>query len=151
MSDLGHCTPVMESHFNKVAGLKISKRDSNTGVFLVLVYFTTRVRHECYTNDMNATQVKNFGFDNNTCVNIFSHSYISYIANKRLQEKEKFHFKNYLLEMPRSDAIMRLKSAPQKLNFVMATGTSKPYTLDCSCNNTCTFVTAFFLTRTIRN
>ena len=54
MSDLGHCTPVMESHFNKVAGLKVSKSDSNTGVFLVLVYFTTRVPD---TSDTSATRV----------------------------------------------------------------------------------------------
>ena len=136
MSDLAHCARVMESHFNKVAGLQVFKRDSNTGAFLDLVYFTTgvadtsdtsaaRVQHECYTNDMNATQVKNFGFDNGTCENIFSHSYISYIANERLQEKEQFHSKNYLLEMPRSHAKMRLKSAPQKLNFVITTGISK--------------------------
>ena len=51
--------------------------------------------------------------------NIFSHPYISYMANERLQEKEQFHSKNYLLEMLRSHAKMHLKSAPEKLNFVM--------------------------------
>ena len=35
--------------------------------------------------------------------------------------------------MPRSRAKMRLKSAPQKLNFLMAKDISKNYTLDCSC------------------
>ena len=36
------------------------------------------------------------------------------MANENLQGEEQFHFKNYLLEMP------RLKSATQKVNFVMA-------------------------------
>ena len=35
--------------------------------------------------------------------------------------------------MPRYDAKMRVKSAPQKLNFLMAKDISKSYTLDCSC------------------
>ena len=89
---------------------------------------TTRVlheQHECYTNDTIATLVKNFDFDNDTSENIFSNSYISYMANERLKGKEKFHSKNYLLEIPRSHAKMRLKSAPQKLKFVMAKAISK--------------------------
>ena len=69
--------------------------------------------HECYTNDTSATQVKNFDFDNDTSENIFSHPYISFIANERLQGEEQFHSKNYLLEMNRSHAKMCLKSAPQ--------------------------------------
>ena len=36
------------------------------------------------------------------------------MANERLQEEEKYHFKNYLLEMPLSHANMRLKNAPKK-------------------------------------
>ena len=63
---------------------------------------------------MSATRVKNFDFDNHTSENTFLHPYIIYIANKRLQGEEKFHSKNYLLEMARSHAKMRLKSAPQK-------------------------------------
>ena len=81
-----------------------------------LVYFTTRVRHKC---DTSATQVKNFDFDNDTSENIFSHPYISYKANEILQGYEQFYSKNCFLEMSRSHAKMRLKSAPQKLNFVM--------------------------------
>ena len=54
--------------------------------------------------------------------NIFSQTCM---ANERLQGKEQFHSKNYLLEMPRSHAKMRLKSALQKLNFVMAKAISK--------------------------
>ena len=36
--------------------------------------------------------------------------------------------------MHRSHAKMRLKSAPQKLNFVIAKAISKSYTVDCRCN-----------------
>ena len=36
------------------------------------------------------------------------------------KEKKKIHSKNYLLEVHRSYAKMRLRNAPQKLNFIMA-------------------------------
>ena len=52
------------------------------------------------------------------------------MASERLQREELFHSQNYLLEMPRSHAKIRLKSAPQKLNFLMAKDISKSYTLD---------------------
>ena len=39
-------------------------------------------RHEC---DTGWTPVKNFDFVSGMSENIFSHPYISYIANKRLQ------------------------------------------------------------------
>ena len=77
----------------------------------------TRVRHECYTNGRSATRVKNFDFDNDASENIFSDFYIYYMTSERLQREEQFHSKNFFLEMPRSPAKMRLKSAPQKLNF----------------------------------
>ena len=83
--------------------------------------------------------MKNFGFDNDTGKNISSHLYIYYMASERLQEEEQFHTKNYLLEMSCFHAKMRLKSAPQKLNFLMAKAISKRCTLDCSCKCTCTF------------
>ena len=54
------------------------------------------------------------------------------MGSERLQGEEQFHSKNYLLEMPRSHAKMRLKSAPQKLNFLMGKDISKNYTLDCN-------------------
>ena len=54
------------------------------------------------------------------------------MASQRLQGEEQFHSKNYLLEMPRFHAKMCLKSAPQKLNFLMEKATSKSCTLDCS-------------------
>ena len=89
-------------------------------------------RHKCCKNDTNATRVKNFDFDNDMRENIFSHPCISYMENEKLKGEEKFHSKNYLLEMPRSHAKMYSKSAPQKLNFVMAKPISNSYTLDCS-------------------
>ena len=92
----------------------------------------TQVRHEC---DTSATQVKNFDFDNDTGKNIFSHPYIYYMASERLQGEEQFHTKNYLLEMSRFHA----KSAPQKLNFLMAKAISKSCTLDFICKCPCTF------------
>ena len=61
------------------------------------------------------------------------------MANERLQGEEQLHSTNYLLEMPRSHAKMHLKSAPQKLNFVIAKTISKSYTLDCSFKCSCTF------------
>ena len=70
-----------------------------------------QVQHVCYTNDTSATRVKNFDFYNKTGENVFSHSYICYMVNERLQGEEQYHSKNYLLEMPRSHAKMRLKRA----------------------------------------
>ena len=61
------------------------------------------------------------------------------MAKERLQGEEQFHSKDYLLEMPRFHAKMRLKSAPQKLNFLMAKAISKSFTLDCSCKCPSTF------------
>ena len=89
---------------------------------------TTRVRHECYTNDTSATLVKNFDFDNQTSKNIFSHPYIYYMASERLQGEEQVHSKDYPLEMLCSHTEMHLKSAPQKLTFLMAKDISKRYT-----------------------
>ena len=43
------------------------------------------------------------------------------MANERLQGEEQFSSRNYRLEMPRSHAKMRLKSAPQKLNHQKVT------------------------------
>ena len=61
------------------------------------------------------------------------------MASERLQAEEQFHSKNYHLEIPRFHAKMRLKSAPQKLNFLMEKAISKRSTLDCSCKCPCTF------------
>ena len=51
------------------------------------------------------------------------------MANERLQGEEEYHSKNYLLEISRSHSKMRLKSASQKLNFLIAKSISKSYTL----------------------
>ena len=94
------------------------------------------MRHECYTNDTSATQVKNF--DNDMGKNIFSHSHIYYMASERLQGEEQFHTKHFLLEMSRFHSKMLLKSALKKLNFLMAKAISKSCTLDCNCKCSCT-------------
>ena len=59
----------------------------------------TRVLHKCHTNDTSATRVKNVDFDKDTNKNIFSYSYIYYMASERLQGEEQFHSKKYILEM----------------------------------------------------
>ena len=61
------------------------------------------------------------------------------MASERSQGEEQFHSKNYLLEMPRSNATVRLKSASQKLNVLMAKAISRSYRLDCSSKCHCTF------------
>ena len=55
------------------------------------------------------------------------------MANERLQGETQFHFRTCLLQMPHSHVKMRLKSALQKLNFLMAKDISESYTLACSC------------------
>ena len=117
------------------------------------MYCTTRMPHRSDTSAIQATRVwhvwdtsgtrllherpkydtsENFDFDNDTSENIFSQPYINYMAIERLQGEEQFYSKNYLLEIPLSHAKISLKSAPQKLNFLMVKAISKSYTLDCS-------------------
>ena len=83
--------------------------------------------------------MKNVDFDNDTSKNIFSQTYIYYMESKRLLGEEQFHSKDCLLEMSSFHPKMRLKSEPQKLNFLMAKAISKSCTLDCSCKYPCTF------------
>ena len=90
-------------------------------------------------NDASAKRVKKIDFDNGTSKNIFSQPYFYYMASKKLQGEEQVHSKNYLWEMPRFHAKMCLKSAPQKLNFLMTKAISKTCTLDCSCKCPCSF------------
>ena len=107
-----------------------------TDNFLDLAYFATRVSdmsdtratrvtHECNTNDTSATRVKNFDFDNDTSENIFSHPYINYIANERLQERNNFILRTIfwkcLVPMPvekctRKTELYNGKSYIKKLN-----------------------------------
>ena len=56
------------------------------------------------------------------------------MLSERLQEEEQLHSKNYLLEMPCFHAKMHLKSAPQKLNFLITKAISKSCTLDLAAN-----------------
>ena len=135
---------VLEFLFFKKENLtkKCSFKNPFFANFRSSLFYSTSVRHqrhECDTKDTRATRVRNFDFDNDTNENIFLHPYVSFIANERLQREEHFRSKNYLLEMPCSHVKMHLKSAPQKLNFVMTKAISKRYTLDCSCKSTCTF------------
>ena len=62
------------------------------------------------------------------------------MASERLQGEQQFHSRNNLLEMPRFHTKMRLKSAPQKINFLMAKAISKRCTLDCSYKYPCTLL-----------
>ena len=115
-------------------------------MFLTQVQIESILQRECQTRAtrmlherQDCDTSEKFWFDNNTSENIFSYPYLSYIENERLQEKEQFHSKNYLLEMTLSHTKMHFKSAPQNLNFVMAKAISKIYKLHCSCNSPCTF------------
>ena len=83
--------------------------------------------------------MENFDSDKGISKTIFSHPYIYSMVSERLQGEQQFHFRNCLLEMPRLHAKTRLKSAPHKLNFLMAKAISKRCTLDCSCKYPCTF------------
>ena len=44
---------------------------------------------------------------------------------KHYKEMKDFHFKNYLLEILPYYAKLRLKSGPQKMNFIMIKALSK--------------------------
>ena len=100
------------------------------------VTLATRVLHEQHECDTSATRtrVKNFDFDSDTSKNIFLHPHIYYIASERLWGEEQFHAKDYLLEMPCFHVKMRLKSVPQKLDFLMTKAISKSCTLDVTAN-----------------
>ena len=109
----------------------------------------TRVKHEHNECDTSATRVlheqhefntsEKFDFDSDTSKNICLHPFVYYMASERIQGEEQLHSMNCLLEMLCSHAKMRLKSAPQKLDFLMTKAISKSCTLDCSCKCSCTF------------
>ena len=73
----------------------------------------TRALHERSERDTIATQmtrvqkrVKNFDFDNDMSENIFSHPYISYMANQSLERNTfilRTTFWKYLVPMPKFD------------------------------------------------
>ena len=109
-----------------------------------------QVQRECYTSVKWTTRVRhkwnNFDFDNGTSKNIFTPLYLLY-SKWRLQGEQQFHSKNYLLEIPHPHAKMRLKSAPQKLNFLMAKVIQKFYKLNCSLKCPCTFPRSYAFLR----
>ena len=76
-------------------GVRHERHECNTSATRVL-----HKRQECDTGATRTTRVrhewKNFDFDNYTSKNIFSHSYIYYMASERLQGEEPFHYKYYL-------------------------------------------------------
>ena len=96
--------------------------------------------------------VKIFLFSNKL---IYSKTYIYIETFKPLyklyqtkNDKERNYFGlGTVLEMPSSHAKMRLKSAPQKLNFLMAKDVQKKYTLNCSLKCPCTFPHIYALLR----
>ena len=102
----------------------------------------TRARYERHECDTGATRTIRAQHMNllTTRLKTFSNPYISSTANERLKGEGRLHLKNYLLEMPRSHAKMRLQKPPQKLNFVTTKGISKSYTLDCCCKCPSTFL-----------
>ena len=61
------------------------------------------------------------------------------MVNGRLQGKEQFRFKCYLLETLCYHTKLRLKRAPQRLNLVIAKAISTAYTQDYSCKCPCMF------------
>ena len=96
-----------------------------------------QVRQECYTNDTSVTQIlhkQKILILITTLVKTYFHTLILTIYKvKDYKKNEQFHSENYLLEMSRFHAKMCLKSAPQKLNFLMAKAISKRCALDCGC------------------
>ena len=111
---------------------------TNTSVAQVL-----HEQHECDKSATSMTKVQHkwrILILIMTWAKTFSNPYISYIANERLQGEEQFHSKNHFLETPFSHVKMCLKSAPQKLNFVMSKAISKSYMLDCSYKCPCLFL-----------
>ena len=129
-------------NYNTSARHERHERDTNeTSATRVL-----HERHECDTSATRTTQVRHEWkvlILIVTRVKTFLHPYIYYVASERLQGEEQFRSKNYLLEMPCFHAKMRLKSAPQKLDFLMTKTISKSCTLDCSCKCHCTFPHSF--------
>ena len=63
------------------------------------------------------------------------------------KERNCFSLKNHILEVPPSHAKIRLKSAPQKVNFLMAKSIQESYTLNSSHKCPCTFPHSYTLLR----
>ena len=65
------------------------------------------------------------------------------MASERLKGEEQLHSKDYFLEMFLFHTKARLKSEPQKLNFLMEKATSKSCTRGCSYKCPCTFLHSY--------
>ena len=116
-------------------------RNCDKNIWSSLIWNTSarHERHERHKYDTSATQ-KRHEWETLILITIrFLHPYIYHIASERWHGQEKFHSENYFLEIPSSYAKMRLKSAPQKVNFVMAKAISKSYKVDCGCKCPFTF------------
>ena len=99
----------------------------------------TQVQHECYTNDTSVTRVKNFNFVT-ARVKTYFHTLIFTIWQvKGYKERNNLILRTTFWKLSLFHAKIRLKSAPQKLNFLMEKATSKSCTLDCSYKCSCTF------------
>ena len=98
----------------------------------------TRVRHGCYTNNTSATRMKNFDF-----VTIRVKTYFHTVIFTIWQVKDYKERNTLILRTTFWKSLfsmtMHLKSAPQKLNLLMAKATSKSCALDCSYKCCCTF------------
>ena len=104
-----------------------------------LIYNTsaTQVPHEwhkCNTSATRTTRVRHKRKNNYASNNIFPHLYIYYSIWQVKDYKERNNFIlrttfwKCLVPMPKC-----VWKAPRKLNFLMANGISKSYTLECSC------------------
>ena len=60
-------------------------------------------------------------------------------------DKERKYFSLRSVKVPPSHAKMRLKTGPQKLNFLMARRIQKSYALNCSHKYPCTFPHSYAL------
>ena len=103
-------------------------------------------QHECDTSDTNATQVRSKCDTSQkiwilitTRVKTYFHIPIFTIWEVKDYKERNNLIKVRPLAMPHSQAKIRLKSVPQKLDFAMVKAVSKSYTLDCSCKFLCTF------------
>ena len=59
---------------------------------------TTRVQHECYTNDTSVTRVKNSDFYNDTSENIFFHPILAAWQTKDYKERNNFILRTTFLK-----------------------------------------------------
>ena len=117
----------------------------------------TRMWHECETSSTRPTQVRHEQHDCNTSVTWVRHKCDTSAAQVRQewkilvvittrvktychtpiftiwQVKDYKQSNNFILRTKFWKCPVRLKSTPQKLNFLMAKAISKSYTLHCSC------------------